>query len=130
VSGGSGGRVMSLDAVLTRIAAWRAAGEKIALAHGAFDLLNLEHAKFLAGARQGAARLVVIVARSEAGAAVYQSEDERARLVAALRGVDAVALGNRAEAEALAAEAQARLAIESGLAARTLERVRAAHGKP
>lgn len=89
---------MTLEAVQAQVAAWRAAGQSIALANGVFDLLHVGHLRYLEGAKRLADRLVVAL-NSDASTRAYKGpgrpvipEGERAELVAALRCVDAVLL--------------------------------------
>jgi D-glycero-beta-D-manno-heptose 1-phosphate adenylyltransferase len=89
--------------------AWRERGETIVLANGLFDLIHVGHARYLAGARALGTRLIVAVNgdRSAArlkgkGHPVLPAQD-RARLVAALRGVDAVVVFDDPSVETLLA---------------------------
>ena len=52
---------MTLDALLTAVAADREAGHTIALANGCFDLLHVGHVRYLSGAAEQADRLVVAI---------------------------------------------------------------------
>jgi len=92
----AGGGVETLDAVQVRVAAWRAAGKRVALANGVFDLLHVGHVRYLQGAR-ALADLLVVAVNSDASARANKGpgrpvipEHERAELVAALACVDAV----------------------------------------
>jgi rfaE bifunctional protein nucleotidyltransferase chain/domain len=96
------GRVMSVDEAVHAVQQWRAAGERVVLANGVFDLLHVGHARYLAGARALGDRLVVAVngdastaALKGAGRPVVGATD-RAAVVAALRGVDAVVIFEQA----------------------------------
>jgi rfaE bifunctional protein nucleotidyltransferase chain/domain len=102
-------RVMTLAEVARAAQAWRAAGERIVLANGVFDLLHVGHVRYLADARALGARLIVAVNgdRSTAllkgpGHPVMPAAD-RACLVAALRGVDAVVVFDEPTVDALLA---------------------------
>src|SRR5206468_1391792 len=89
-------KCVSLAEAARRVAAWRAAGERVALASGVFDLLHVGHARHLAAARALGHRLVVGVTDDRAAAALegpggpVLSASDRSRLVAALRSVDLV----------------------------------------
>ena len=92
------GRVLSREALLEQVAADRAAGRTIAFANGCFDLLHVGHVRYLQAAAREADRLVVainddrsVVALKGPGRPIL-SEDDRAELVAALRGVDYVVI--------------------------------------
>ena len=90
--------IMTLEQVLDFVREQRAAGRTIALANGVFDLLHVGHLRYLQGA---AAEVDVLVVAVNDDAAVRRLKGEgrpimpgaeRAELVAALRGVDAVVL--------------------------------------
>jgi len=91
-------RVVSREQARRTVAGWRAAGERVVLANGVFDLLHVGHARYLAGARALGTRLVVAVNGDLSSAAAKGSgrpvvgEQDRAALVAALRGVDLVVI--------------------------------------
>src|SRR5262245_4445950 len=76
--------------------AWRAAGKRLVLANGVFDLLHVGHVRYLRAARAlGDVLLVALnsdasVRRLKGTGRPIMSEDERAELVAALDPVDAV----------------------------------------
>jgi rfaE bifunctional protein nucleotidyltransferase chain/domain len=101
----SAARLVSLAAARERVGAWRAAGERVVLANGVFDLLHVGHARYLAGARALGRRLVVAVnddpsARAlKGGGHPLVPARDRARLVAALRGVDLVVVFAEATAD-------------------------------
>jgi rfaE bifunctional protein nucleotidyltransferase chain/domain len=90
--------VVSREQARRTVAGWRAAGERVVLANGVFDLLHVGHARYLAGARALGTRLVVAVNGDLSSAAAKGSgrpvvgEQDRAALVAALRGVDLVVI--------------------------------------
>jgi len=88
-------------------AEWHARGERVVLANGAFDPLHVGHARYLAGARALGQRLVVAV-NGDASTALLKGAgrpvvraDDRARLVAALRGVDLVVVFEEENVERL-----------------------------
>lgn len=88
--------VVGRDELLRRAAAWRDAGESIALANGLFDLLHVGHLRYLEAAAAEADRLVVAI-NADASARALKGPDrpivpeaERAELVAGLRCVDLV----------------------------------------
>lgn len=91
-------RLRSLDSLLDQIEAWRAAGERVVAVVGAFDLPHAEHVRRLTEARQGADRLAALVqddfwVASELGTGSPVSPAaDRARVVCALRAVDAVVI--------------------------------------
>lgn len=93
---GAGSKLVSRVEANRRARSWRNAGERVVLADGVFDLLDVGHARALAAAAALGDRLIVAVrgdrttaAALGAGRPVVLARD-RALLVAALRGVDLV----------------------------------------
>jgi D-glycero-beta-D-manno-heptose 1-phosphate adenylyltransferase len=93
-----GGRVLSREELITAVGADRASGRTIAFANGCFDLLHVGHVRYLQAAAREADRLVVAINDDRSVAALkgpnrpLLSADDRAELVAALRGVDYVVI--------------------------------------
>ena len=91
------GVVVSRDKLAELVGKDRRAGRTIAFANGCFDLLHVGHTRYLQAAAQEADRLVVAINSDETaggkgpGRPVMKAED-RAELVAALRGVDYVVI--------------------------------------
>ncbi len=89
--------IVSRAELLDRVQADRSAGLTIALANGCFDLVHAGHVRYLQAAAEEADRLVVAVNDDRTagmkgpGRPVMRAED-RAELVAALRGVDYVTI--------------------------------------
>ena len=92
------GSVVSREELQTAVAADRAAGKRIAFANGCFDLLHVGHVRYLQAAAAEADRLVVAINDDTSVAGLkgtgrpILSEQDRAELVAALRGVDYVVI--------------------------------------
>jgi len=90
------GETLSEQELVRRVAADRAAGLTIAFANGCFDLLHVGHVRYLQGAAREADRLIVAVNADASVRALKGPDrpllgaDERAELVAAVRGVDYV----------------------------------------
>src|ERR1044071_7700453 len=90
------GRVLSRVDLTTAIAADRRAGKTIAFANGCFDLLHVGHVRYLQASAAEADVLVVAINDDRSVADLkgpgrpILSADDRAELVAALRGVDYV----------------------------------------
>jgi D-beta-D-heptose 7-phosphate kinase/D-beta-D-heptose 1-phosphate adenosyltransferase len=86
------------DADRARIAAWRAAGERVVFTNGVFDLLHRGHVEYLVEARALGDRLVVginadaSVRRLKGAGRPIVGEHDRRDLVAALRCVDLAVL--------------------------------------
>lgn len=77
---------------------WRAAGEKIILTNGCFDLLHVGHVRYLQAAKALGGKLVVGI-NSDSSAHALKGpgrprtpQHERAELVAAMEAVDAVTI--------------------------------------
>ena len=91
-------KLVSREALLARVASLRAAGRRIALANGVFDLLHVGHVRYLQGAKALADVLVVAV-NSDHSTRLLKGpgrplipQAERAELVAALACTDFVTL--------------------------------------
>src|SRR5262252_427204 len=91
-------KILSERELAERVKQWRAAGEKIILANGCFDLLHVGHIRYLRGAKRLGGRLVVAI-NSDRSARALKGRGrplvparERAEIVAALSGVDAVVI--------------------------------------
>lgn len=88
--------VLTEDAIVASVARERASGRTIAFANGCFDMLHVGHVRYLQGAAETADVLVVGVngdasVRELKGAGRPLSpENERAEIVASIRGVDYV----------------------------------------
>jgi rfaE bifunctional protein nucleotidyltransferase chain/domain len=89
-------RVLTVDDALERVAAWRAAGHRIATTNGCFDVLHEGHVAALDEARRQADHLVVLcntdasTARVKGPARPLVPFDQRAAVLAGLRSVDLV----------------------------------------
>lgn len=89
-------KVLTLDHLMVRSAAWRSAGQSIVFTNGCFDLLHIGHITLLEDARREGDRLVLGI-NSDASVRGLKGpsrpivgERERARVLAALAAVDAV----------------------------------------
>lgn len=91
-------KVLELDRLKTRIAAWRAQGEKIVFTNGCFDLLHIGHIHLLQDARKEGNRLIVAINSDKSVTGLkgptrpIVGERERAYVLAALSVVDAVVI--------------------------------------
>ncbi len=92
------GRVLTEAELAAAVAADRVAGRTLAFANGCFDLLHVGHVRYLQGAAAEADRLIVAVNTDASVRGLkgpdrpVQPEQDRAELVAALRGVSYVVL--------------------------------------
>ena len=91
-------KILSEPELSARVQQWRAAGEKIILTNGCFDLLHVGHIRYLRAAKQLGGRVVVGL-NSDAGVRTLKGEgrpripaSERAEILAALQDVDAVTI--------------------------------------
>jgi rfaE bifunctional protein nucleotidyltransferase chain/domain len=89
---------MGLHQLAEQVRQWRAAGDKIILTNGCFDMLHVGHVRYLRAAKELGGRLLVAV-NSDASARSLKGEgrpripgQERAEILAALADVDAVIL--------------------------------------
>lgn len=93
---GSEEKVLRLEGLLARTAAWRSCGSRIVFTNGCFDVLHLGHITLLEQARRMGDRLIVAVnsdrsVRTLKGAKrPLVREQDRAQILAALAAVDAV----------------------------------------
>ena len=94
------GKVLSEPELAEAIARDRAAGRRVALANGCFDLLHVGHVRYLEGAAAQADRLIVavnddgMVAALKGAGRPIMPASERAEIVAALSSVDYVVVFN------------------------------------
>src|SRR6187455_2902760 len=92
------GKLLERDQLVRQVERDRAAGLSIAFANGCFDLLHVGHVRYLQAAAAEADRLVVAINDDTSVAGLkgkghqILSEQDRAELVAALRGVDYVVI--------------------------------------
>lgn len=91
-------KVLSLDRLKARAKTWRDAGNRIVFTNGCFDLLHIGHITLLEDARRQGDRLIVAinsdasVSRLKGPSRPIVSEQQRARVLAALGAVDAVVI--------------------------------------
>ena len=103
-------KIATRDELKRRADSWRAAGEKITLANGCFDLLHVGHIRYLHAAKQLGGRLVVAINSDDSvrklkgeGRPLMPAE-ERAEILAALADVDAVVIFPEPDVRALVRE--------------------------
>ena len=89
-------KVLSREELVTRVALWRANGERIVFTNGCFDLLHVGHISLIEQAHRFGDRLIVAI-NSDASVSGLKGpsrpivgERERGRVLAALAAVDAV----------------------------------------
>ncbi len=113
-------KVLSLEAAVAQRAAWRAAGRRVVLTNGHFDLLHLGHVDYLQRARALGDALIVGL-NGDASTRLLKGPGrpltpaaERALILAALACVDAVVIFETPTAEELAARVQPDLYVKGG----------------
>ena len=91
-------KILDREGLRRRVVEWRAAGDKVTLANGCFDLLHVGHVRYLHAAKQLGGKLVVGINADESvrklkgeGRPLIPAE-ERAEILAALSDVDAVVI--------------------------------------
>jgi D-glycero-beta-D-manno-heptose 1-phosphate adenylyltransferase len=103
-------KILSREALRERVAEWRCSGEPIVLANGCFDLLHVGHIRYLRGAKALGGKLVVAmnsdesVSRLKGAGRPLMPGAERAEIIAALTGVDAVVIFEEPDVRALIRE--------------------------
>ncbi len=103
-------KILDRERLKQHVAHWRAAGEKITLANGCFDLLHVGHVRYLHAAKQLGGRLIVAI-NSDESVRTLKGEGrplmpaaERAEILAALSDVDVVVVFPEADVRALVRE--------------------------
>lgn len=92
------GGVTERERAAELVRAWRAAGERVVLANGCFDLLHVGHLRYLEDARARGTRLVVALNTDASVRGLkgegrpWTPEDERAELLLGFACVDLVVL--------------------------------------
>jgi rfaE bifunctional protein nucleotidyltransferase chain/domain len=100
-------KVLTREALVDRVSAWRRAGETITLANGCFDLVHVGHVRYLHAAKQLGGRLVVAVnsdtsVRSLKGKGrPLMPAEERSEILSALADVDAVVIFSEPDVRSL-----------------------------
>jgi len=101
--------VLSIEEAGRLASLWRTQGKRVVLANGCFDLLHVGHVRYLHAARALGDALVVglnsdaSVRRLKGAGRPVMPEAERAELVAAVSGVDAVLIFEEDSADTLIA---------------------------
>jgi D-beta-D-heptose 7-phosphate kinase/D-beta-D-heptose 1-phosphate adenosyltransferase len=91
-------KVVQAEQLMSRLAAWRSAGDRIVFTNGCFDILHIGHITLLEQARRKGERLIVglnsddSIRRLKGPSRPIVSERERAQILAALHSVDAVVI--------------------------------------
>ncbi len=90
--------ILDRDELSLLVAERRAAGDRIILTNGCFDLFHVGHIRYLAGAKELGGFLITAINSDKQVSSLkgegrpFMPERERAEIVAALRSVDAVTI--------------------------------------
>ena len=105
-------KILDRAGLARQVKLWRAAGEKIILTNGCFDVLHVGHIRYLSGAKALGGRVIVAV-NSDESARTLKGEgrpaapaSERAEILAGLSDVDAVIIFSEPDVRALIRELQ------------------------
>jgi len=103
-------KILGRDELWRQVEAWRAAGDRITLANGCFDLLHVGHVRYLHAAKELGGRLVVALNSDESVRSLKGKDrplmpaEERAEILAALTDVDAVVIFPERDVRAIISE--------------------------
>lgn len=103
----SGPKILDREPLKKQVEAWRAAGEKVTLANGCFDVFHVGHVRYLRAAKQLGGRLIVAINSDESVRKLkgegrpLMPAGERAEILAALSDVDAVTVFDEPDVRAL-----------------------------
>jgi rfaE bifunctional protein nucleotidyltransferase chain/domain len=91
-------KILDRDQLRRRVAKWRAAGERVTLANGCFDVLHVGHVRYLHAAKELGGRLIVAINSDDSVHALKgegrpaMPAEERAEILSAMADVDAVVI--------------------------------------
>ena len=104
------GRIAERGELAEVVAGWRAAGQRVILANGCFDLLHVGHVRYLRGAKALGGELVVAINSDESVRRLKgpgrpaMPALERAEIISALECVDAVVIFDEPDVRTLIRE--------------------------
>lgn len=103
-------KILTRSQLLDRVIAWRREGERIILTNGCFDFLHVGHIRYLRAAKQLGGRVIVAI-NSDRSVHGLKGEgrplipaEERAEILSALEGVDAVVIFDEPDVRAIIRE--------------------------
>jgi rfaE bifunctional protein nucleotidyltransferase chain/domain len=103
-------KLLTREQLREQVSRWRAAGEKVILGNGVFDVLHVGHVRYLRAAKALGGRLVVAL-NSDASTRALKGpqrpatpEQERAEILAALSDVDAIVIFSEPDVGAIIRE--------------------------
>ena len=91
-------KVLNRAELRKQVEAWRAAGDRVTLTNGCFELLHVGHIRYLRAAKELGGRLVVAINSDDSVRALkgehrpLMPAEERAEILAAIADVDAVVI--------------------------------------
>jgi len=103
-------KILDRDQLKPHVAEWRAAGDKVTLANGCFDLLHVGHIRYLRAAKELGGKLLVAINSDDSVRSLkgqgrpLMPDHERAEILAALSDVDAVVVFPEPDVRALIRE--------------------------
>jgi rfaE bifunctional protein nucleotidyltransferase chain/domain len=103
-------KILDRDQLRRRVAKWRAAGERVTLANGCFDVLHVGHIRYLHAAKELGGRLIVAINSDDSVRALKgegrpaMPADERAEILSAIGDVDAVVIFPEPDVRAIITE--------------------------
>jgi rfaE bifunctional protein nucleotidyltransferase chain/domain len=103
-------KILDRSELRQHVEAWRAAGERVTLSNGCFELLHVGHIRYLRAAKELGGRLVVAINSDDSVRALkgenrpLMPAEERAEILAALADVDAVVIFAERDVRALIRE--------------------------
>lgn len=106
----TGNKVVTRGELLRLVEGWRRAGESVTLANGCFDLLHVGHIRYLRAAKALGGKLVVAINSDDSVRTLkgvgrpLMPEWERAEILAALEGIDAIVVFAEPDVRALVRE--------------------------
>jgi len=106
----SSSKILDRDQLRRRVAKWRAAGERVTLANGCFDVLHVGHVRYLHAAKELGGRLIVAINSDDSVRALKgegrpaMPAEERAEILSAMADVDAVVIFPEPDVRAIVRE--------------------------
>lgn len=103
-------KILDRDQLRRRVAKWRAAGERVTLANGCFDVLHVGHVRYLHAAKELGGRLIVAINSDDSVHALKgegrpaMPAEERAEILSAMADVDAVVIFPEPDVRAIVRE--------------------------
>ncbi|MGC2195457.1 MAG: adenylyltransferase/cytidyltransferase family protein [Terriglobales bacterium] len=103
-------KILDREHLRRQVEAWRAAGDRVTLANGCFDLLHVGHVRYLHAAKELGGRLVVAINSDDSVRSLkgegrpLMPAEERAEILAALADVDAVVIFSERDVRAIIRE--------------------------